>query len=350
MKKFLFIVLIFSAISPTFAQRRNTKNSRTLTLAIAQRVLNEQINEGTADNILFTCRACYDPDDKSENYNFPLVTTYSPALSQFLVRKGYISIGKDGTEYFTAKAKQSSFFEAFGDGLGRLGGAGFRFANFRNPKITVNEITNPNSVPIQYEAVPTDLTKEFFRTNIIMKTTASFSFEDGKWSVCVACNGEDTGEVITSNDKVISQSKTNPTTSAQTLPAKVKSYLNKNYSGWKQTFVAKLCSSDFSHAVVAGDFDGDRKMDYAVKFIRGRKGYIVAFLERKINYEAHVLSNDSATSIKSVGLSIARKGEEYPIGGEYPDYIYGRLLNDALMIGECASHAGHYIYKNGKFQ
>lgn len=203
MKNFtwLLVLLLFAGTSLTFAQKSKTKGTRTLTLAIAQRILNKQINEGTADNILFTCRACYDPDDKSDNDNFPLVTTYSPALSQFLVRKGYIRVGNDGTEYFTAKAKQSPYFEAFGDGSGSLGGAGFRFSNFRSPKITVSKITNPKSVPIQYEAVPTDLTREFFRTNAIMKTTASFTFDDGKWSVCIACNGEDRSEVVVSQDR-----------------------------------------------------------------------------------------------------------------------------------------------------
>ena len=139
-------------------------------------------------------------------------------------------------------------------------------------------------------------------------------------------------------------------TFAQTLPAKVRSYLNKNYSGWKQTSVAKLCSSDFSKAIIAGDFDGDKKRDYAVKFTKGRKGYIIAFLERKTNYEAHILESDTAAGIKSTGLSIDRKGEKYPIGGDYPDLIYGRLPNDAPMIGPCASHAGYYVYKNGRFQ
>lgn len=146
------------------------------------------------------------------------------------------------------------------------------------------------------------------------------------------------------------QLKTKAAVFTQTLPVKVKSYLDKNYSGWKQTSIAKLCSSDFSLAVVAGDFDGDKKRDYAVKLIRGRKGYIIAFLERKINYEAHVLISDSAAGIQSIGLSISRKGEEYPVGGEYPDYILGKLPNDAPVIGECASHAGFYVYENGSFQ
>jgi hypothetical protein len=137
---------------------------------------------------------------------------------------------------------------------------------------------------------------------------------------------------------------------AQVLPAKVRGYLNSNYLGWKQTATSSFCSSDFARSVVAGDFDGDRKRDYAVKFTKGNKGYIVAFLERRSNYETHVLESDSAQGIKNTGLNISRKGEKYPVGGDYPDVVYGRLPNDAPMIGPCASHAGHYVYRNGRFQ
>lgn len=137
---------------------------------------------------------------------------------------------------------------------------------------------------------------------------------------------------------------------AQSLPAKAKSYLSKNYSGWKLTTVARLCSRDFSRSVVVGDFDGDGRSDYAIKFTRGGRGYILALLDRKPGYEAHVLVNRTAATIRSTGLSIARKGDEYPIGGEYPEFEYGRLPNDAPMIGPCASEAEFVVYKNGKFQ
>lgn len=127
-------------------------------------------------------------------------------------------------------------------------------------------------------------------------------------------------------------------------------YLDKNYSGWKQTSVATDCFSELARAVVAGDFDGDRKRDYAVKIIRGRKGYIIAILDRGTRVEAHVLVSESAADIKSMGLNIARKGEKYPIGGDYPDFTYGRLPNDAPVIGPCASEASPLVDKNGRFE
>jgi len=69
--------------------------------------------------------------------------------------------------------------------------------------------------------------------------------------------------------------------SAQTLPAKVKSCLDKNYSGWKQTSIATDCYSNFSRAVISGDFDGDKKRDYALKFVKVAKAISLLFLSEK---------------------------------------------------------------------
>lgn len=134
----------------------------------------------------------------------------------------------------------------------------------------------------------------------------------------------------------------------QTLPAGIRGYLNKNYSGWKLTSVAPNCSSEYAQAIVTGDFDGDRKRDYAAKIIRGRKGYFIAFLERGIGYEAHVLFSTSASDIKNFGMTIAEKGEKYSIG-DIEDNRYGRLPNDAPVLGACESEACPYIYRNGRF-
>lgn len=187
----LFALLFVTGLSVN-AQQRRSNSERTLTLAEAQRILDEQIDRATPDTVLFTCRACFDPDDKYENDNFPIVTSYSESLSQFLIRKGYIRINNNGQGFFTAKAKQSEYFEAFGDGTGRLGGAGFRFAHFKNPKIKVRRITDPKNVPIEFDAEPTALTREFFGTVTRMNTSASFSYEDGRWSVCIACKESST--------------------------------------------------------------------------------------------------------------------------------------------------------------
>jgi len=186
-KLILTLAVLLSITSVSVVPQQRGGKGRTLTLAMAQRVLNQQIDEGTVDSVLFTCRACFDPDDKTENDNFPIVSTYG-SISQFLARKGYVRINRNGEEFFTAKAKRSQYFEAFGDGTGRLGGAGFRFANFRNPKITIKKIVNSKNVPIEYDVVPTAVTKEFLGAIKRVQSTASFTYNDGRWSVCIGCS------------------------------------------------------------------------------------------------------------------------------------------------------------------
>ena len=101
---------------------------------------------------------------------------------------------------------------------------------------------------------------------------------------------------------------------------------------------------------MAGDFDGNGKQDYAVRLTHKRKGYFMAFLEQKTDYQAHILLSLSATEIKQYGMTKAEKGDEYSIGDPYEDNARtGRLPNDAPVIGPCGSLASPYIYRKGRF-
>lgn len=146
---------------------------------------------------------------------------------------------------------------------------------------------------------------------------------------------------------------TSQSATAQTLPAKVKSYLDKTYAGWKQSVMASDagCFDEYKKLIVVGDFDGNGKQDYATRITHKRKGYFMAFLEQKGNYKAHVLLSLSATEIKNFGMTKAEKGDEYSIGDPYEDNAKtGRLPNDAPVIGVCESHAYPYVYRNGRFR
>ncbi|MDQ3712886.1 MAG: hypothetical protein M3388_11810 [Acidobacteriota bacterium] len=66
---------------------------------------------------------------------------------------------------------------------------------------------------------------------------------------------------------------------SQILPAKINSYLNKNYAGWKISPTPNYCGN--AKSIVTGDFDGDKKNDYAAKIFKGKKDYIIVFVERK---------------------------------------------------------------------
>lgn len=141
------------------------------------------------------------------------------------------------------------------------------------------------------------------------------------------------------------------TTSAQTLPAKAANYLDKSYPGWKLSSVADGCGAEFSKSKVSGDFNGDKKTDYAVKFLKGRKGYIVAFVSRGSDYKPIILESSTVEEIKYQGLGVAKKGETYDeIINDNSDGAGRRLQNDAPVGGTCESLSYFYIYKNGAFR
>jgi hypothetical protein len=156
------------------------KPAGALTQEVAQKVLNQQIDQSTANNTLLTCHACYNFDDKADNDSAVIVSTYSPSMTQFLIEHGYVR-GYGDQQVFTAKAKRSRYYN-YNDG-----GPGLRFANFRSPRILTSRITDPKHVPIEYDLVPTEITASFFNGVQHIKSNASFSLEDGAWEVCIAC-------------------------------------------------------------------------------------------------------------------------------------------------------------------
>src|SRR6185295_1322190 len=78
---------------------------------------------------------------------------------------------------------------------------------------------------------------------------------------------------------------------AQALPNQVKNYLDKTYKGWKLSPSVKDCGSETNSGVVKGNFNEDRKLDYAVKLTRNKKGYIIAFLAQGQDYKPFILHN-----------------------------------------------------------
>jgi hypothetical protein len=135
---------------------------------------------------------------------------------------------------------------------------------------------------------------------------------------------------------------------AQVLPAKIKNYLNKNYSGWKISPTPDYCGDGKS--VISGDFDGDKKRDYAAKIYKGEKGYILAFLARGNNFSPFLFHSLSADAARDTALLVYRKGEKYytELGEESSAMV---LKNDAPYDSPCESDAGGiHLYRNGKFE
>lgn len=175
----------FSVQSATVSLYRGSENVPKpvgpLSLAVMQRVLNQQINQTTVNNTLLTCHACYDSDDKEDNDRAVVVSTYSASINQFLIEHGYIRVDAD-QEVFTGKAKRSNYY-AYNDGA-----PGFRFANLSNPRLLTSRITDPKHVPIEYDLVPTEMTSSVLGKVQRIKSFASFSYANDVWEMCIACS------------------------------------------------------------------------------------------------------------------------------------------------------------------
>jgi hypothetical protein len=141
-----------------------------------------------------------------------------------------------------------------------------------------------------------------------------------------------------------------PSNLAQTLPTKIKTYLDKNYKGWKLSPTKEECAVSFTNkGFVISDFNGDEKLDYAVKFTKGKKGYILAFLKQQSDFKAFTLHKTDAEDVNNTSLGVMKKGETFYY--EFGDLQKGfRLAYDAPIDYVCESDVGgiHY-YRNGKF-
>lgn len=135
----------------------------------------------------------------------------------------------------------------------------------------------------------------------------------------------------------------------KTLPKFIKNHLDRLYKGWKLSPTEKDCAAsaeDVNNGIVEGNFNGDKKPDYAVKFTRGKRSYIIAFLALTKGYKAFVLHNYSdADEVKYLSLGIWEKGKTY----ETEDRSIV-LKYDAPSDFRCESDVGGiHLYQNGKF-
>lgn len=132
---------------------------------------------------------------------------------------------------------------------------------------------------------------------------------------------------------------------AEILPAGIRKYLNTHYRGWKLAPSEDGCGPEVNGGFIRGDFDGDGKRDYAVKFTKRKKGYMLALLRRGSNYRAFVLHNTTSDEMISSSLILWKRGELFEDGK-----VKFRLRRDAPAQYQCESDVGgvHY-YRNGKF-
>ncbi len=129
----------------------------------------------------------------------------------------------------------------------------------------------------------------------------------------------------------------------QRLPKSFRSYLDQNYRGWK---LAGECYEKESEnkSILAGDFDGNGKRDYAVKFVKGEKGFFMAFLANGRRWKPFYLHIwEDAGEAKASDLVLMKKGDRFPEGAP-------KLRFDSPADFRCESDVGGvHTYRNGKF-
>jgi len=130
----------------------------------------------------------------------------------------------------------------------------------------------------------------------------------------------------------------------QQLPKSLRSYLDRNYRGWE---LAGDCYPNESNEAqfLKSDFDGNRQMDYAVKFVRGKRGFFIAFLTKGRKWEPHFLHiwNDPREA-KQSSLMLWNKGESSPEMG------VPKLRFDSPADYRCESDVGGvHTFHKGRF-
>jgi hypothetical protein len=145
----------------------------------------------------------------------------------------------------------------------------------------------------------------------------------------------------------------------QKLPTAVILTLNRRFPGWKFADVSpevrKFVKEELKAAspvLISGDFDGDRRLDYAALIRRGYvfnsqgqaiepRHYLVIFLRRNTRYKMYVIKDPGGEY-----LILAKKGTSDYNYNEQKEITYA---NDAILTGIFEKGGMSYVYKKGKF-
>ena len=146
---------------------------------------------------------------------------------------------------------------------------------------------------------------------------------------------------------------------SEKLPASTLLMLNRRFPGWKFGEVSQEVQQFFkqemkgaSPVVISGDFDGNRRRDYAALIQRGfefnylgqpngPRQSLVVFMRRNKHYKMHVIKDPNGEYI-----GLAKKGTT--------DYNYNTdkeitYVNDAIFTGIFEKGGSSYVYWKGRF-
>jgi hypothetical protein len=138
------------------------------------------------------------------------------------------------------------------------------------------------------------------------------------------------------------------------LPKSARQLLSRRLPGWRFVGVSPEVRQFFkqemkgaSPVLITGDFDGDRRLDYAAIVERGhvapseRRFYLAIFLRRNNGYKMHFIKNPNGEYI-----TVAKKGTQ--------DYNYETekeitYANDAVLTGIFEKGGSSFVYYKGRF-
>ena len=133
------------------------------------------------------------------------------------------------------------------------------------------------------------------------------------------------------------------------LPTPVRVMLDRRFKGWKFSDVSLEVKQFFkesmkgaSPVVIRGDFDGNRRLDYAALVQRASRYYLVIFLRRSEGYRMYIVRNPNGEY-----LCLARKGTQDYNYDEQREITYA---NDAILTGIFEKGGSSYVFKNGRFR
>jgi hypothetical protein len=147
------------------------------------------------------------------------------------------------------------------------------------------------------------------------------------------------------------------------LPRAIRTHLDRNYRGWGFPKIAPEWKEYFANRkdgtvphLVKGDFDGNRKIDYALLIVhekvvnstdqdKGRHSMLIVFLAGRGGYRPILILSDVYSP--EIYLGLARKGEE-----DYNIHTQRKFkyTADAVVVIQAEKTAESFLYLKGKFR
>lgn len=131
------------------------------------------------------------------------------------------------------------------------------------------------------------------------------------------------------------------------LPIPVRVMLNQKFSGWRLSDVSpevrqffKRNMREASPVVINGDFDGNRRLDYAALIQWRSRYYLVILLRRSADYTMYVVKDPDGDY-----LSLAKKGTRGYNYEKQKEIIY---TSDGIFTGFFEKGGSSYVFKNGR--